>query len=54
MTTLFTRREAATALRLGRSSTDKLIANGTVKVVRLGRRVLIPASEIDRLTATAS
>ena len=50
MTTLFTRREAATSLRISRSTLDTHINLGRILVTRLGRRVLIPASEIDRLS----
>jgi len=51
----YTRREAATYLRIGSSLLDRLIAAGDVRVVRLRRRVVIPASslrELERRGAT--
>jgi len=50
MTQLYTRREAADILRVGRSTLDSHISGGRIRVVRLGRRVLVPSSEIERLS----
>ena len=43
-----TREEAAEALRLSLRTVDKLLAAGEMSVRRVGRRVLIPRSEIER------
>lgn len=50
MTTLYTRKEAAAVLRISRSTLDTHVNLGRIRVTRLGRRVLVPASEIDRLS----
>lgn len=40
--------EAAEALGIGRSNLYGLIATGEIKVVRLGRRTLVPRGQIER------
>lgn len=47
---LFTIPEAARHLRVGRSLFYEIIAARHVAVVKLGRRALIPAAELQRLT----
>jgi excisionase family DNA binding protein len=43
-------REVATALGVSRSTLYRLLADGQVRAVRLGRRTLvIPADEIERI-----
>jgi excisionase family DNA binding protein len=42
-------REAAERLSLSKGHLYNLIQRGQLRAVRLGRRTLIPASEIDRL-----
>lgn len=46
--------QAARALNVGRSTLYKLLANGTLRSVRVGRRRLIPLSEIARLLSEAA
>ena len=41
--------EAADALRVSLRTVDYLLAQGTLRGRRIGRRVVIPKSEIDRL-----
>lgn len=43
-----TREEAAEALRLSLRTVDKLLAAGQILARRVGRRVLIPRTEIER------
>jgi excisionase family DNA binding protein len=43
-----TREEAAEALRLSLRTLDRLLATGQISIRRVGRRVLIPRSEIER------
>ena len=45
---LLTIPEAASRLSLGRSKTYELIERGLLPVVRIGRAVRIPASEVER------
>ena len=45
----FTRVEAADTLRVSLRTLDYLLAQGTLRGRRIGRRVLIPKTEIDRL-----
>ncbi|MFC7754956.1 helix-turn-helix domain-containing protein [Tsukamurella soli] len=47
--TLYTIPEAVEVLRISRAHLYNLINRGSVKSTRLGRRVLIPAAEIERL-----
>lgn len=42
------REEAARALDLSLRGVDYLIARGQIKAIRVGRRVLIPRTEIER------
>ena len=49
--TALTIAQAAEALTVSISTMKALIAKGSVRVVRLGRRVIVPASEIARLLA---
>lgn len=46
---VYTLEEAANALTLGRSTVWKLVRQGRLRVVRVGKRVLVPKKEIDRL-----
>ena len=46
---LYTRREAAEFLRIGRSTLDAWTARGWIKTVRLGRRVLYTEEELERV-----
>jgi excisionase family DNA binding protein len=49
-----TRAEAAAQLRVTSRHVDSMLASGELQCVRLGRKVIIPRSEIDRLlTPTA-
>jgi hypothetical protein len=48
---LYSRRDGASALEISASSLDVLISSRQIKVVRKGRRVFIPASEIERMAA---
>jgi excisionase family DNA binding protein len=43
--------EACELLNISRSTLQKLANNATIKTVKLGGRVLVPASEIDRILA---
>ncbi len=43
--------EAAFLLGISRSGLYELIANGTIRRVKIGRRALIPAVEIERIVA---
>jgi excisionase family DNA binding protein len=45
---LIPRKEAARALSVGRGKLDQLIAQGCIKVRRIGRRVLISREELQR------
>ncbi len=45
----FNRREAAEALRLSLRTVDYLLAQGALRGRRIGRRVVIPKAEIDKL-----
>jgi len=44
---LLTRKETARYLRLGISTVDKMLAQKTIKPVRLGRRVLFRKEDLD-------
>ena len=46
--TLFSRREAGELLNVSQSTITRLIDNNQLKIVRLGKRTLVPRSEIDR------
>ena len=43
--------EACHALGIGRTSLYKLVKSGELKLIRLAGRVLVPRSEIERLTS---
>ncbi len=45
--------EVAQELSIGLSLAWKSVHSGEIRSVRLGRRVLVPRSEIERLTAEA-
>ena len=46
--TLFSRREAAKIMGVSTSTITRLIDAGELKIVRLGKRTLVPRSELDR------
>lgn len=48
---VFTATEAARVLRLGESKFRELRQSGAIRTVRVGRRVLVPATEVDRFLA---
>jgi len=43
--------DACTALGIGRTSLYELVKAGELKVIRIAGRVLVPRSEIERLTS---
>jgi excisionase family DNA binding protein len=45
----FSRREAADALRVSLRTVDYLLAHGKLRGRRIGRRVVIPKAELERL-----
>jgi excisionase family DNA binding protein len=45
----YTLDEAAQALRISRSTAKTLIGKGLIRVTHLGRRVIVPANEIERI-----
>ena len=49
-----TREEAAEALRLSLRTVDKLLAAGEISARRVGRRVLIPRTEIERFVRSTN
>jgi len=49
--TLLTPAEARTRLRMGRNALYELIERREIAVVKRGRKLLIPESEVDRLNA---
>ena len=55
MVQLHTLSEAQAALRLSKSSVAKLVKNGGLGTVLIGRRRLVPAAELERVaTPTAN
>ena len=48
---VYTMAEAARELRLGDSKFRQLCQGSAIRTVRVGRRVLVPASEIERFLA---
>lgn len=46
---VYTRREAAEALRISLRTLDTLLAQGKLRSRRIGRRVLVPQSELEKL-----
>jgi len=53
-TTFISKAELCEILGVSLPTIDRRLRDGTLHATRLGRRVLIPASEIDRLIASAS
>jgi excisionase family DNA binding protein len=47
---LFSKKEAATILRISSATLNRYMKNGEINVIRIGGRVLISKKEIDRLT----
>jgi excisionase family DNA binding protein len=45
----FSRREAADALRVSLRTVDYLLASGKLRGRRIGRRVVIPRAEVEKL-----
>ena len=41
--------QSAQYLDIGRSSVYRLINEGEIRIIRLGRRTIVPRSELDRL-----
>ena len=52
--TLLTVPEAAERLRIGQSSVRELLRRGEIKSLKLGKRRLIPTTEVDRIIDSAS
>lgn len=48
-TLVFTVEEAARLLKIGRTHCFRLVAEGTLPSVRLGRRVLVPRAALEAL-----
>jgi excisionase family DNA binding protein len=48
---LLSRSDAAIALGLGRRTIDELISSGKLRARRIGRRVLIPRTELERFAS---
>jgi len=48
-TLAFNRREAADALRVSLRTLDYLLAEGKLQGSRIGRRIVIPRAEVERL-----
>lgn len=46
-------REAAAVLGVGRTTLAEAIARGEVRALRIGRRVVVPETELERLLAGA-
>jgi len=46
---IYSRREAAEALRVSLRTLDTLLAQGKLRGRRIGRRVLVPQSELEKL-----
>lgn len=46
---LFTRKEAAEMLRIGTSTLDAWARRGLIRPIHLGRRVLYPSEEVERI-----
>jgi excisionase family DNA binding protein len=46
---LFSMAEAASELGISRRHIDRLVTRGEVSTIRLGKRRLVPASEIERI-----
>ena len=52
-TLVYTIREAASLLTLGRSSMYNAVRNGSIPSVKLGRRILIPRAALEQFLLTA-
>ena len=52
-TLVYTIREAASLLTLGRSSMYQAVRNGSIPSVKLGRRILIPRAALEQFLLTA-
>lgn len=48
---VFTLAETQSALSLSRATVARMVARADLSVVRVGRRVLVPATEVERLLA---
>lgn len=48
------KRDAAERIGVSESTVNRLVAAGQLRAVRIGSRVLIPTSEIDRLLASGA
>lgn len=46
--------EVMTLIGIGRSTLYELIANGEIKVVKIGRRTLVPHDELERFVKELS
>ncbi|HEY2476366.1 MAG TPA: helix-turn-helix domain-containing protein [Candidatus Cybelea sp.] len=44
--------ETAEALRISRSTVKRLIVEGKLRTVRVGRRILVPAAALEKLIKT--
>jgi excisionase family DNA binding protein len=53
MSELWTIEETAEKLRIGRRTVERLLATGQMRSMKVGRRRLIAASEVDRLLRLA-
>jgi excisionase family DNA binding protein len=47
---LYSRKEAAQQLSISISTLEQLIAQGELQVRRLGKRILVPRTELERLS----
>ncbi len=54
MTKLFSRGDAAAALRISLRKVDDLLASGRLNSVRIGRRRLVPAPALEEFVAALS
>lgn len=46
---VFSKAEFASQFNLGRSTVDRIISHGLIKVIHLGARTVIPREECDRI-----
>jgi excisionase family DNA binding protein len=54
MTELLTLNEVADRLRVSTRTVRRLVASGQIRVVKIARRTLVKASEVDAYVAAAS
>jgi excisionase family DNA binding protein len=47
-------REAAASIGVSKETIRRMIRLGQIKIARIGRRVVIPVSELDRITRPAA